>query len=208
MPFDELNIIQYSDKEVDAYLDDFFLPMELPFTEKEKRKDAAKNFRDVLLLLLLTIVYSVESELIDWEYLRLRMISEFGNVAKKYARDDEFIRDFVEKASNDFIDVTRRHIDDGGRWLSDDRALEDAANYANMTIGYEELQEAIESGKTKKMWVSQKDGRVRHTHRVADGQTVPIKGYFKVGNSLLAYPTDPEGEPEEVVNCRCHLSYK
>lgn len=208
MPFDELNIIQYSDKEVDAYLDDFFLPMELPFTEKEKRKDAAKDFRDVLLPLLLTIVYSVESELIDWEYLRLRMISEFGNVAKKYARDDEFIRDFVEKASNDFIDVTRRHIGDGGRWLSDDRALEDSANYSNMTIGYEELQEAIESGKTKKMWVSQKDGRVRHTHRVADGQTVPIKGYFKVGNSLLAYPTDPEGEPEEVVNCRCHLSYK
>jgi hypothetical protein len=204
---DELNIQQYTDEEVEAFLNDYFAPMELPFIEEETRKNAAKDFRDVLLFILLAIVYSVETEAIDWDYMRNQMAVSFGQVVRKYARDDDFTRDFIEKAADEFIDVTRRHADEGGRWLSDERALPDAANYANMTVGYEELQQAIDDGFTKKMWISQRDGKVRHTHRIADGQTVPIKAMFKVGASLLMYPADPEGEPQEVISCRCHMKY-
>lgn len=207
MSFDELNIIQYSTDEVDAFLDQYFEPMLIPYSELEERKDAAREFREVLLFILLAVVIGENMNALDWEYIRVQMVNQFGAVVQKYSRDDDFTRDFIQKAADQFIEVTQRHMGEP-KWFSDERALPDAANYANMTVGYEEWQEAIESGKTKKMWVSQRDGRVRHTHRVADGQIVPITGYFKVGKSLLAYPTDPDGEPEEIINCRCHVEYK
>lgn len=40
-----------------------------------------------------------------------------------------------------------------------------------------------------------------------DGQTVPLEGYFDVGGEELAYPGDPDGDPSEVCNCRCDLTY-
>ena len=207
---DELNIVTYTDSEVDRWLDEYFEPMELPEEDIETRKNAAKDFRDILLFILLAIKIGDELGMIDWDSLRIQLQSEFGSVARKYARDDEFMRDFANKAAEDFLEVTRERIAKDGldsRWVSDDRALSDAANYSNMTVGYEEWQKAIEDGKKYKVWISQRDGRVRHTHRVADGQKVPIKAMFRVGNSLLAYPTDPDGDPEEVIGCRCHCNY-
>lgn len=36
-----------------------------------------------------------------------------------------------------------------------------------------------------------------------DGQTVGLEEYFDVGGDQLAYPGDPDGSPEETINCRC-----
>ena len=207
---DELNIITYTDEEVENWLNEYFSPMELPEEQINKRKDAARDFRDVLLFILLAIKVADEIGEVDWDRMRFQLETEFAAVARQYARDDDYMKNFARKAADDFIDVTRERTEKDGmdsRWTSDERALPDAANYANMTVGYEELQQAIDAGFTKKMWVSQRDGRVRHTHRRADGQTVPIKAYFTVGDSMLLYPTDPDGEPEEVINCRCHQKF-
>lgn len=205
MNFDELNIIQYTDEEADAWLTEYFEPMELP--EGDKRKDAAMEYRNVLLLILLTIASSMEYlNRVDWDYMESRLSVELSQIARKYAREDDFMKRFAEKSASDFIEVTKRRYEEP-YFRSDDRALNNGANFANMTLGYEELQTAIEEGKTKKKWISEKDRRVRHTHRIADGQTVPIKAMFRVGRSLLSYPTDPEGDPEEIVNCRCHLKF-
>lgn len=40
-----------------------------------------------------------------------------------------------------------------------------------------------------------------------DGQTVALDDYFDVGGAKLAYPSDPDGPPEETIQCRCTLSY-
>lgn len=207
---DELNIITYTDAEVEQWLDDYFRPLELPDEQIEDRKNAARDFRDILLFILLAVKTMETTVEIDWSRLTVELRNGFETVVRKYARYDEYMRDFVRKAADDFMDVTRERVEEEGlytRWTSDERALPDAANYADMTLGYEEWQEAIDAGKTKKMWVSQRDGKVRHTHRLADGQTVPIKAMFKVGGTLLAYPCDPEGDVREVANCRCHASY-
>ena len=38
-----------------------------------------------------------------------------------------------------------------------------------------------------------------------EGETVPIDGKFSNG---LRYPRDPDdGRPEELINCRCYLTY-
>lgn len=58
-----------------------------------------------------------------------------------------------------------------------------------------------------KRWLATDDARTRETHRKADGQTVPLLAAFEVGGFPLMLPGDPTGPPEEVVNCRCTVTY-
>ena len=55
-----------------------------------------------------------------------------------------------------------------------------------------------------KRWLSTHgDGRTRPTHRVADGQIVPVNTRFTVGGARGSTPGDPMLPPHECVNCRC-----
>lgn len=57
----------------------------------------------------------------------------------------------------------------------------------------------------KKRWVTRHDSRVRHTHRQADGQTVPVNQPFQVGGVSLMFPGERDAVYGEIVNCRCVL---
>jgi hypothetical protein len=58
-----------------------------------------------------------------------------------------------------------------------------------------------------KEWMATKDSRTREWHREADGETVLLNGTFTVGGEELDFPGDPTGSPENVINCRCSLSF-
>lgn len=55
----------------------------------------------------------------------------------------------------------------------------------------------------EKTWIATHDGRTRESHLQIDGETVLKDEEF--GNGLM-FPGDPDGEPEEVYNCRCSMS--
>lgn len=59
--------------------------------------------------------------------------------------------------------------------------------------------------KVMKRWVATKDGRTRHEHGMADGQTVPADKPFDVGGFNLMYPGDSSGPAHLVYNCRCTM---
>lgn len=40
-----------------------------------------------------------------------------------------------------------------------------------------------------------------------DGQTVSMDDYFEVGGDQLMFPGDPDGSPEETINCRCAIVF-
>ncbi len=68
------------------------------------------------------------------------------------------------------------------------------------------IEEAEDKGvHVKKGWMATKDDRTRETHADLDGVFVDPDEEFDNG---LQYPGDPNGEPEEVYNCRCTLVYK
>jgi hypothetical protein len=52
-----------------------------------------------------------------------------------------------------------------------------------------------------KEWMAASDERTRESHADADGQQVGLNESFSVGGVELAYPGDPSGPPEEVINC-------
>lgn len=59
-----------------------------------------------------------------------------------------------------------------------------------------------------KTWLATMDTRTRPDHLLADGQQVPLDEPFTVGGSSLDHPGDPAGPPEQVINCRCTLTYE
>lgn len=53
-----------------------------------------------------------------------------------------------------------------------------------------------------RMWVSQRDERVRDDHWDADGQIVALNEPFVVGDEKLDFPGDPSASPAQTANCR------
>lgn len=65
---------------------------------------------------------------------------------------------------------------------------------------------AQEGGQWEHSWLATHDTHTRRTHARetgADGQRVPLAQPFIVGGFALAYPGDPAGPPQEVIQCRC-----
>ena len=58
-----------------------------------------------------------------------------------------------------------------------------------------------------KEWVSAEDERTRPTHSDANGRQAKQGEPFRIGDSNLDFPGDPNGAPEEVINCRCVVTF-
>lgn len=59
-----------------------------------------------------------------------------------------------------------------------------------------------ENGVEQVEWVSSRDEKVRETHQI-DGEVTGTGDTFSNG---LEFPGDPDGAPEEVINCRCTVA--
>ncbi|WP_298444658.1 phage minor head protein [Gordonia sp. (in: high G+C Gram-positive bacteria)] len=95
------------------------------------------------------------------------------------------------------------------RWLARRIARTEAHGAVQAGSYAAALQNEADSGESwHKRWLATDDPRTRVTHRVADGQTVPIREKFRVGGFLLDRPGDPLViAPQEVINCRCTSLY-
>lgn len=90
-------------------------------------------------------------------------------------------------------------------------------NVANLTepravmVARTEVHQAAEAGSLAmvqyseftgtKSWLASEDARTRPTHVLADGQTVGLEEFFDVGGFPLLFPGDPDGPPQETIQC-------
>lgn len=76
------------------------------------------------------------------------------------------------------------------------------------------IQQQIAAGRlladeVEKRWRSMRDRRVRHTHRVLNGQVTPLDGLFmSPSGAALCFPGDASAPISETSGCRCWLEYR
>lgn len=141
-------------------------------------------------------------ELID------RLITEYSMiiVASGYRANYEHI----ERVCTDIVDNTLKDIDKP-YMTSPERSIIIAETETNNAANYDGYAEAKANGLTEKVWIAHHDNRTRQTHMEVDGTAVGIDELFQVGMAELRFPCDEEygyNNPEEVVNCRCHLEFQ
>lgn len=181
---------------------DFFDEMEVDDVGKRTKLAISleKIFREMFLLAL-------AGELAR-EQLISNLITEYSMaiVASGYRPNYAHI----ERVCEDIVDNTLKGIDTP-YMTSTDRAIAIAENETNNTANADEYMTAIENGKTEKTWHTEKDNKVRKTHREVDEITIPIDELFQVGDAEMRFPCDMElayDSPQETNNCRCHISYR
>ena len=92
--------------------------------------------------------------------------------------------------------------------LSSHRAAVIARTEAHGAANYGAHGAAVETGlDLRKEWIAAEDERTRPEHDAMNGRVIGMAERFDFGDYTLAYPGDPSGPPEGIINCRCALGY-
>ena len=80
---------------------------------------------------------------------------------------------------------------------------ESAGAQSSATVDAAIMRAEIDGETVELVWEATLDGKTRPEHWAADGQRIALGAKFDVGGYDLAFPGDPNGPPELVINCRC-----
>lgn len=190
---------------------EYFGEMYIEPEEMRSRIELAEEIEDVMLWVFAYWIVATEAE-ISKEELKQDAKDKLISVIAKHTKLDPYLEKHIDDVINEVVDTTEKHADetDTDYWLSRDRAMLISENEANAFYNYENYREAKLKGKTKKIWHTELDEKVRATHMLAEGQTVDIDGLFFVGDSVMRFPMDTEfgASANETVNCRCVCKYE
>lgn len=205
LSFDELNRLEK--KRRSEPIEEYYEPMRISRQRKNNRIRTAKKYRDAVLAYMHFIdEYAYYQDYIDIP-AKQYLYDNIMEVIEDVYVVDAILREYADRISSDIHDSTMRHKDDP-YFLSEDRATFIGEDESNALWNYEELQEALEVGMTRKTWHNVGDRKVRDTHIDVGGKTLPLEEPFEVGGYYLMVPRDPEVDaPEETVNCRCWLTF-
>ena len=193
--------------------------MELPEAEKKKREQIARDLEEVFIILFLVIAADYELDRLEEKEYYIDFLGRYyEETARKYLEEKEVLFIVLVAALlEDIVETTLEHIQEGDTqdlsdneyFLSNDRTLDLAENGANIIADYGDYENAVEDGYTKKQWHTMRDSKVRDTHVLMEGKTIPINDYFDVNGSKMRYPHDLSMNPDiaEVSNCRCVCHY-
>ena len=211
LSFDEMNTLGIKRRSMPY--DKYFGEMELTGDQVREREDFSSDTEDTLMFIFaLMLAYREYGEINEesTQVITQTLITEYSGVVERYAEMDEYLQGYVFDFSTDFVNTTFENPADVW-FISEDRAMFDAENEANTVLNYKDYIGAISQGYTRKEWRTFQDNRVRKTHKVLDGKTIPINGLFEVGKALMRFPKDvsmAQSHPEELIGCRCVLKWQ
>lgn len=204
--YSELNVIR------SMSFDEFFGAMDLTEEQIDLLIEMAEEFEEDYLFFITWMEELIDKETTDYKNVKNRFSKTWSDTASKYLDDEQFIMEYSERFADNAVESTLRHVTEPW-YFSPDRATFNAENEALTVFNRGVFLDAIEQGYTRKTWQSLLDGRERHTHMIADGQTVGMFELFEVGAAHLLYPRDVSDigdgkmHPREIVSCRCFLTY-
>lgn len=219
--FDKINILKR--RSLPYY--EYFGDMELTKEQRHKREALALTIEEVIMIFFNLVEVSRDMGILDETRIKQELMYQLYEVVDEgYFEDEEqlnkYVSDFVEETYRSTIENLDKYPKDydytgnSNYWVSEDRAQFVAENEANTLYNSADFIEAKKQGKTHKIWVTYRDDRVRPTHVEVEGAKIPIDSYFYVGRAMMLYPKDVTSElstgaecPEEIVNCRCSISY-
>lgn len=95
------------------------------------------------------------------------------------------------------------------RWPGRARTIAQTENtraYGAGTLAAGMEQSRVTGRLLRKRWDTEKDARVRETHRHVDGEVRDLGMPFYVGGFPMLHPGDPMAPADEVCGCRCDLA--
>ena len=205
-PNDELNILG---KRAIPFRE-YFAPMGISREQKKRRVRMANAIAEIYYTAFSLVQTQEEFDLLNFAAVAIYIRNELLKAYEKETgrQNDQHLQDHALRQASEIVRVTKKRIDEP-YFTSDDRADVIAENDANAVIGYDELQDALDAGYTLKTWNGVMDKRERETHVMMEQHTIPIEDPFNVNGSLMMFPTDDSmgADAEEIVNCRCWLTY-
>ena len=107
-------------------------------------------------------------------------------------------------------DLWEQHDESLNEWQWKARRIARTESHGAVSAGQlaaAKIRQELTGIRMWKRWLSTADSRTRASHRVADGQTVPLDQPFRVGGFLLDHPADSISvAPHEVIGCRCSMA--
>jgi len=185
---------------------EFYAPMHLTKEQKRERQRLAEAFEEEFLYMMSYMFYAYptlnEQMIYDLRDAYIRAIEEVG----LYSMVDQYYRQ-AEKFAIDCIEATQRHKEDP-YYYSADRARFCAENESNKIWAYTEYEEAVGNCQYKQ-WQTIIDGKERDSHAEINGEILRIGEPFILAGGLMMFPTDDSmgASDEEIVNCRCSLTF-
>lgn len=204
---DELNIIRSIPYE------QFFGEMDLTENRKRDCIRLAEKYEDDFLIFLVWMEDGIDKGITNYFGIRNRLADKWKKTTSEFLYDEDFILDYIVFFADNAVKSTLNNADDPW-YFSGDRAKLNAENETLTVFNRIDFLDAVASGYKKKKWITKLDGRERKSHRIADGQEVGIYETFHIGAAHLFHPRDVSDlgdgkmHPNEIINCRCQISYR
>lgn len=211
--FDELDVLFFSEMDLPTKEKYMRLKMANDFETRikkiiQKQAEVAQNKKlskaEILFALGLFTVPLIK----QYRAFTSRYYESYVSLISQKSRGNFNADSWIKQHSVDFsnwIQETTAENFDKDFVYSDQRINDIAKTETNSLCELATLDGYYREGYKKKQWVSFIDKKTRDSHKVANGQIVPLDEPFSVGNSLMMFPQDSSlgASAKEIVNCRC-----
>lgn len=206
LDYDELNQLVGFKKSLP--FDEYFDEMVIDNKQNRQRKDLAEDLEEEFWDLLAWVFYDRQVRSVGRDEIRDRVSKLFHETLPDDILALDRTDDMIDNLSEEIARTTDERKEDPF-YVSADRARLLAEDNSNNFWNYSDNEAALMRGKKYKVWNAILDGKERKTHRDADGQEQPIEEPFEVGGYAMMYPKDDSygAPPEEIINCRCSVTY-
>jgi len=148
---------------------------------------------------------------LDWiDGKQLKLVREVTDYTKEQLTDAivDSVHEAVAEgfdASETIKEITAR-IEDTYQFAAEGRAERIARTEVISASNAGSLEGMSQAGVEYKEWLDSRDERVRDSHKNLGGTVVPVdQDFISDTGAHLGFPGDPDGPPDEVINCRCTI---